>query len=330
MSKKSPNDVRHEIIKPKQNLPSTQLNESLPVLGAFNDFIKEERIRARNRMLIMAAFFTLIIIIIVGLGMFIGMMFFNKVDSNLLLTQHDLNTYRRKTENYQLKQEKQLSKIQKIAADIAETVAGQKKTIIATQHSVSSNKYSYQQELKDMKQALTSLSKKNENLKQNITSLSKENKNLKQDVKKSQKQIPTLTTQIKDLLTAVEKLKKENAAKQVTNETGKADNTLRINKKRPVKQKHTQRIIPAANTAIRKIPSQTPEKVSSTAIPLPKIDLDVIEATQETENNIIEDKSKPAPIDETDTGLGIPHSLELNIPSSTGSNATTLHIPIPE
>ncbi len=168
---------------------SLQAAESLPVLAAFNDFIKVEQRRSRNRMLIMGFLFTLIIIVIIGAGVFIGTAFYNQVRADLRQTNNDLNSYHIKTEIEKSKTEDKLAQIKELANTIANSITQQELSLQATRKSINSNNYSYQKELADMKQV--------------IGTLSLENTKLKKNEAEANTKLPALAAQINDLLNII-------------------------------------------------------------------------------------------------------------------------------
>ena len=173
----------------KSHDTNLQTTESLPVLAAFSDFIKEEQRRSRNRMLIMGFLFTIMIIVVIGAGVFVGTAFYNQVHSDLRQTKSDLNSYHIKSEIEKSRTEEKLSQIQALASNIAHNISQQEQKLQSTQKSFNSNKESYQQELADMKQV--------------IDSLSLENKKLKNDSEQTNIKLPELTAQINDLLSII-------------------------------------------------------------------------------------------------------------------------------
>lgn len=184
------NNTGQELIKNPDS--ALQTTESLPVLAAFSDFIKTEQRRSRNRMLFMGFIFTLMIIVIICAGIFVGTTFYNQVHADLRQTKNDLNNYHIKSEIAKNKTEERLAQIQAIANNIAKNISLQEQALQETQKSFNSNKENYKQELSNMKQV--------------INTLSLENKELKKEADLANTQLtklPTLTAQIKDLLNII-------------------------------------------------------------------------------------------------------------------------------
>lgn len=184
MTNKTEDNTGQELVASSNS--SLQTTESLPVLAAFSDFIKTEQRRSRNRMIIMGFLFTLVIIVIIGAGVFIGTAFYNQVHTDLRQTKNDLSSYHIKNEREQQINEKKLSRIQAIASNIAHNIYQQKQALQATQKSIASSKNNYQQELIDMKQV--------------IDSLSLENKELKENSEQTNIKLPEITAQLNDLI----------------------------------------------------------------------------------------------------------------------------------
>lgn len=65
---------------------------SLPVLEAFQEFLEEERKRSRNRMLILSAVFTLLLLCVIFFGLFIGAVYLNRMKSELNQVKHNSET----------------------------------------------------------------------------------------------------------------------------------------------------------------------------------------------------------------------------------------------
>ncbi len=220
----------------KSQNTSLQATESLPVLAAFSDFIKEEQRRSRNRMLIMGFLFTLMIIVIIGAGIFVGTAFYNQVHADLRQTKSDLNSYHINNEIEKSKTEEKLSQIQAIASNIAFNISQQEKALQTTQKSINSSKSSYQKELADMKVV--------------IDSLSLENKELKKSSEQANIQLPQLTAQIKDLLNIItnpvvlptnnppEKKQPETITEKT--ETEKLDSTSGVEKKTAISEEEKE------------------------------------------------------------------------------------------
>jgi hypothetical protein len=70
---------------------------SLPVLAAFQEFIEAERERARRRMVVLTAFFALLVIGLVAAGLIGGMLLFGKARQDFSVLQGDILAMRRET-----------------------------------------------------------------------------------------------------------------------------------------------------------------------------------------------------------------------------------------
>lgn len=145
---------------------SLQINESLPVLSAFNDFIQEEQRIAKTRLLVIGGLFTAIMVVIIGAGIIIGTVFYNQLHSDLRQTKNDLNEYHIKTEIEKSASQERISKIQDLAANIASDMEKQEKELLAARKSMSLSQGRYKKDLRDMKQLIDTLSLENSSLKQ--------------------------------------------------------------------------------------------------------------------------------------------------------------------
>ncbi|MCK5528159.1 MAG: hypothetical protein KAI74_00635 [Kiritimatiellae bacterium] len=195
---------------------SLQINDSLPVLSAFNDFIKAEQRIARNRMLVIGGLFTTIMVVIIGAGIIIGTVFYHQLHSDLRQTKSELNEYHIKTEIEKSASKERISKIQNLAANIASNMEKQEKELLAARKSMSLSQGRYKKELYDMKQLIDTLSLENRGLKQGGTQIYTET--------------PAITTQIKNPY-ARQPVKKPKITRQSYQKVAKtADNSsLRIN-----------------------------------------------------------------------------------------------------
>jgi len=76
---------------------------SLPVLEAFQDFLEEERKRSRNRMFILSAIFTLLLICVIFCGLFIGSVYLSKMKNELREVRFNSETEILKLQNETLR-----------------------------------------------------------------------------------------------------------------------------------------------------------------------------------------------------------------------------------
>ncbi len=76
---------------------------SLPVLEAFQDFLEEERKRSRNRMFILSAIFTLLLICVIFCGLFIGSVYLSKMNNELREVRFNSETEILKLQNETLR-----------------------------------------------------------------------------------------------------------------------------------------------------------------------------------------------------------------------------------
>jgi len=76
---------------------------SLPVLEAFQDFLEEERKRSRNRMFVLSAIFTLLLICVIFCGLFIGSVYLSKMKNELREVRFNSETEILKLQNETLR-----------------------------------------------------------------------------------------------------------------------------------------------------------------------------------------------------------------------------------
>ena len=95
-----PKVVEQEVVKRERGITMVHPGvarsgrHDLPVLGAFGEFIETERRRSRNRMLLLAGFFIVILIAVVGAGLFIGMVLFDRMDRDLRTVEQTFEDYK--------------------------------------------------------------------------------------------------------------------------------------------------------------------------------------------------------------------------------------------
>ncbi|MDA3799305.1 MAG: hypothetical protein PF692_09520 [Kiritimatiellae bacterium] len=76
---------------------------SLPVLEAFQEFLEEERKRSRNRMFILSAIFTLLLVCVIFCGLFIGSVYLSKMKDELRQVSHNSETELLRMQNENLR-----------------------------------------------------------------------------------------------------------------------------------------------------------------------------------------------------------------------------------
>jgi predicted nucleic acid-binding Zn ribbon protein len=76
---------------------------SLPVLEAFQEFLEDERKRSRNRMFVLSAIFTLLLICVIFCGLFIGSVFLGKMKDEMREVRFNSETEILKLQNETLR-----------------------------------------------------------------------------------------------------------------------------------------------------------------------------------------------------------------------------------
>jgi len=76
---------------------------SLPVLEAFQEFLEEERKRSRNRMFVLSAIFTLLLICVIFCGLFIGSVYLGKMKNEVREVRFNSETEILKLQNETLR-----------------------------------------------------------------------------------------------------------------------------------------------------------------------------------------------------------------------------------
>ncbi len=267
-------NIEKNIAPPPHTGTSLQRNEPLPVLAAFNDFIKEEQRKSRNRIIVMGLFFTFIIIIIITAGLLIGTTYYNQVQADLRQTREDLNTYHVKTEvNKDLTKEK-ISHIQEIANNIAKTIEQQQAELKANKNIIVATKSDFEKELSDMQVALNDLSAKTKKKQKNpeitkmkkvIKDLSDKNKSLQKDAEFAKSKIPELTAQINELQKMVANLSGSINTQQQKIKSAKSTKTTGKYAKN-----NTRQAKPDNNAKVKQMPTNseyTKSKSIKTSIP---------------------------------------------------------------
>jgi len=142
--------------------------DSLPVLGAFGEYLETERRRSRNRMLIMAGFFFLIVIMLVGAGILVGMLFFERVNADVHSVKSEMAGVRGQIQSGQERTRTSLAKLESETKNLLDGLAQHEEALSNTRSAVDSQRLDYEQELADMKQLMGLLKVENTALKRDI------------------------------------------------------------------------------------------------------------------------------------------------------------------
>lgn len=166
-----PKVIQQEVVRRERGITRRGAAGDLPVLGAFGQFLDTERRRARNRMLLLSGFFVLILITVVGAGLFVGMLAFDQMKSDLYGMQQEVQTVRLAAEQAGNAAVRRLDGLEGVAENLRSNLAEQESALADTRTAVDAESESYEQELADMKQVLGLLEVENQSLKQDLQRL---------------------------------------------------------------------------------------------------------------------------------------------------------------
>lgn len=135
---------------------------SLPVLEAFQEFLDLERRRARNRMLVLAAFFVIVLLSVVASSLFISINFLDQFRENFQSMHKNVNTFQeafRKTKN---DTDSILERLVGDTTKLRNHIALEQQTITKTRSKITS-------ELNKIVEVIAMLEKENSSLKKDLS-----------------------------------------------------------------------------------------------------------------------------------------------------------------
>jgi len=155
---------------------------TLPVLEAFQEFLDAERERVRERMRILTAFVSLILLCVVGGSILVGSFFFRKIKENM-------ETFRTESRTALT----QLAvKTEKIRDEMEEEIRMEQETMLKTRSDIKKHANNYDNELEALKEV--------------FSTLEHENKSLKKDISAMRSEWPALSRSVEALLSEIERL----------------------------------------------------------------------------------------------------------------------------
>lgn len=178
--------------------------DSLPVLGAFGEFIEDERRRSRTRMLVLSGFFLLILTVVVGAGILVGMLFFDRVRSDVLDVQSEVNGVRAQIEAKYDRTHTSLAKLESETRSLLDGLAQHEEALSNTREAVDSQKHDYDQELADMKQLVDLLEVENTAIKKDMQLVASRWPRLAESVDRLRAAVGDLPEDVASVKTAVD------------------------------------------------------------------------------------------------------------------------------
>ncbi len=175
-----PKVVEQEVVKRERGITMVHPgalrtgHQDLPVLGAFGEFIETERRRSRNRMLLLAGFFIVILIAVVGAGLFISMVLFDRMDQDLRAAQKTFEDYKIEDTVRQSEAATTLTRIQGETKNLHENLSQQEDAMASTRESIDGFRTEYRQELVDLKKLVVVLEGENKTLRTELARTSAE------------------------------------------------------------------------------------------------------------------------------------------------------------
>lgn len=160
--------------------------DSLPVLGAFGEFLEAERRRARTRMWILSGFFLLLFILVAGAALLTGALFYQRMQADVQVMETEMNRLQTRAEDRHTQTRDALHRLEEGARSLLDSLAQQEEALAQTRSSVDAERSDVEQELADMEQL--------------VKLLEVENTALKKDVQHVASRLPGLVATIEELV----------------------------------------------------------------------------------------------------------------------------------
>lgn len=143
------------------------IDEPLPVLQAFQDFLEAERARTRARILAILFLFSMLLIAVIGGGLLLGFVFHGRVQKDFARMQNEVAAARRASGDAA----ERAGVLQQATDRLARSVATDQERMAAIQTQVVSNARNYEALLTDFGKVVASLETENEGLRRDLDTI---------------------------------------------------------------------------------------------------------------------------------------------------------------